>query len=59
LSEQAKNGGVQGEEIFCLRAKSRRPARQRGAEQKIAFTFFDFARAGCFPLEGKGNFSAR
>jgi hypothetical protein len=34
------------------------PARQRGAEQKIAFTFFDFARTHFFS-EGKDNFSVR
>ena len=33
--ERAKNGGVQGEEIFCPRAVVPPPALQRGAEQKI------------------------
>jgi len=35
--ERAKNGGVQGEEIFCPRAENPPPARQRGAEQKNCF----------------------
>jgi hypothetical protein len=34
------------------------PARQRGAEQKIAFTFFNFTRAN-FSFRRKRQFSAR
>jgi len=53
--------GARGRKLFAREpeAKPRRPALlARKPNRKIAFSFFDFARAD-FSFKGEGNFSAR